>query len=85
MGNIMEDKKEGQVNKNSGGGVFLTKGMQISIPQFSIWMDDEGNLQSSPVTIHTGLDLCPYWLGIAYQHLLSTESSPEIDELQGDK
>jgi hypothetical protein len=54
-------------------GIFLTKGMKVSIPSFSISVSDDGKVSSDPVTLHTGLDMCPYWIGIAYEHLIDTE------------
>jgi plasmid stabilization system protein ParE len=56
-------------------GIFLTKGMKVSIPSFSISIDRNGKLSSNGVTLHTGLDMCPFWLEIAYEHLLKTESA----------
>lgn len=56
-------------------GVFVTKGMNISIPHFSIRISDDGKLEADPVILHTGIDLCPYWLSIAYDHLLATEKA----------
>ena len=56
-------------------GIFLTKGMKICIPSFSISIGDDGGVVSDPVTLLTGLDMSPYWLEIAYQHLLVTEEA----------
>jgi len=56
-------------------GIFVTKGMKVGIPSFSISIGDDGELVSDPVTLHTGLDMSPYWLEIAYQHLMATESA----------
>ncbi len=56
-------------------GIFVTKGMKISIPSFSISIGDNGELVSDPITLFMGLDMSPYWLEIAYQHLLATEAA----------
>lgn len=56
-------------------GVFVVKGMQISIPKFSIRIGLDGKLKGDPVTLETGLDVCPDWLQIAYGHLLRTEKA----------
>jgi hypothetical protein len=56
-------------------GIFLTKGMKVSIPSFSISIGENGQLSSDGITLHTGLDMCPFWLDIAYEHLLETESA----------
>lgn len=54
-------------------GVFLVKGDSVSIPSFSISIDEEGKINAEPVMLHTGIDMTPYWLNIAYQHLKATE------------
>jgi hypothetical protein len=56
-------------------GVFVTKGMQVSIPNFSIRFNPDGSIDASPLIIHTSVDMCPYWLEIAYEHLLKTEAA----------
>lgn len=56
-------------------GIFVTKGMKVSIPSFSISIGNDGGVISDPVTLHTGLDMTPYWLEIAYQHLIITEAA----------
>lgn len=61
--------------KEPAPGVFITKGMQVSIPNFSIRINPDGTIDASPLVLHTGIDLCPYWLEIAYEHLLNTEAA----------
>ncbi len=56
-------------------GVFLIKGDKVSVPNLSISIDGEGNLSASPVEIHTGIDMSPYWLNIAYQHVKAAEKA----------
>lgn len=56
-------------------GPFLTKGMRVSISELTLSIDDDGKLSMGPVVIHTGLDMCPYWLSIAYNHLLAAEEA----------
>lgn len=70
-----EQMEEGREGKAPDPGVFITKGMQISIPEFSIQMAPEGWLNVGPIVVHTGIDLCPYWLEISYEHLLATETA----------
>jgi hypothetical protein len=60
-------------NKKSDPGVFLVKGDKVSIPSFSISIDEQGNLHTDPVALHTGIDMSPYWLNIAFGHLKATE------------
>lgn len=64
---------EETANKPHPKGIFVTKGMKFSIQEFSIQIDDNGNFTHDPVVVHTGLDMTPYWLNIAFNHLLSTE------------
>ena len=53
--------------------LFLTKGMTIDISSFEISIDETDKIASNGPIIHTGLDMCPYWLGIAYDNLLEAE------------
>lgn len=71
-------------------GIFLTKGMKVGIPSFSISIGEDGKLSSDGITLYTGLDMCPYWIEIAYEHLLKTESAHNelmsaIDETDDEK
>lgn len=70
-----KDKTEKPKEKTPIQGVFITKGMQVSIPSFSIRIGPDGKIESDPVILHTGIDLCPYWLDIAFDHLLCTEKA----------
>jgi hypothetical protein len=54
-------------------GIFITKGMRVSIPKFSIQVSPDGKIISAPITLHTGIDLCPTWLDIAHEQLLVAE------------
>jgi hypothetical protein len=56
-------------------GIFVTKGMKITISNIKIPINPDGKIVPEPVTLSTGLDLCPYWLEIAYEHLLNTEQA----------
>ena len=49
--------------------------MQISIPEFFIQISPDGDIDATPLILHTGIDLCPYWLEIAYDHLRCTEEA----------
>lgn len=75
--NETEDKNKPQ-NQIPEPGVFITKGMRISIPQFSIRIDSAGKFDADPVALHTEIDLCPFWLDIAYDHLLATEKANKM-------
>lgn len=54
-------------------GLFVTKGMKLDIKEFSLSINDNGEIESNQITLHTGLDMCPYWLEIAFEQLLLTE------------
>jgi len=58
-------------------GVFVVKGMQISIPSFQIQLGPDGTVTTGPVLLHTGIDMCPVWLDISFRHLLRTEEASQ--------
>jgi len=62
MANSMNKKgKSEEPNRNvPDQGVFVTKGMKISIQKFSLRLGIKGDVKSDPVILHTGIDLCPY-------------------------
>jgi predicted transcriptional regulator len=62
-------------------GIFLTQGGQVSIPSFSITIDENGSISSDPVTLHLGLDVCPVWMEIAFDHLILTHQAAKRLEL----
>lgn len=54
-------------------GVFLVKGTKLVLHNFTLRIDDDGNI-SSDVELQTGIDMCPHWVDIAYGHLLVAEN-----------
>ena len=54
-------------------GLFITKGMKVSVEEFSLKMLENGSIETNKMILHTGLDMCPYWLNIAWSSLLKTE------------
>lgn len=50
-------------------GIFFTRGMAVSLPQFSIRLLEDGTIESDPVSLHVRFDVCPTWLEIATRHL----------------
>lgn len=54
-------------------GLFITKGMKGSIEKFSLSMGYDGSVNQNKMVFHTGLDMSPYWLNIAWNCLLKTE------------
>jgi hypothetical protein len=50
-------------------GIFISRGMTISIPGFSIRLRDDGQLEGDPITLHVRFDVCPSWIQVATRHL----------------
>jgi hypothetical protein len=50
-------------------GIFISRGMSITIPSFSIRIRDDGQLEGDPITLHVRFDVCPTWIQIAKRHL----------------
>jgi hypothetical protein len=50
-------------------GIFITRGMTVSIPSFSIRFRDDGEIEGDPITLHARFDVCPSWIQIAKRHL----------------
>lgn len=48
--------------------------MKVSVEEFSLNMKEDGSIETHKMILHTGLDMCPYWLNIAWANLLKTES-----------
>lgn len=59
-------------------GVFIKKGMSISIPPggLSVTMNDDGSFTSS-LKLHVHFDVCPTWLTIALSHLDDAKARKE--------
>lgn len=50
-------------------GIYITRGMTVSIPSFSIRIRDDGEIEGDPLTLHVRFDVCPTWIRIAKHHL----------------
>jgi hypothetical protein len=72
---MTDEKKNIEADQAPDQGVFITKGMQVTIPSFSIRLKDDGSLDADPVILHTRIDLCPYWMEIALIHLEDSEQA----------
>ncbi|WP_114326958.1 hypothetical protein [Candidatus Colwellia aromaticivorans] len=58
--------------------IISGKGQKISIPSFSITISDHGEMKSEMHgEIELGYDMCPYWLDIAYDHLVKASKFNE--------
>jgi len=53
-------------------GIFISRGMSITIPRFSIRIRDDGQLEGDPITLHVRFDVCPTWIQVAKRHLESS-------------
>jgi hypothetical protein len=49
--------------------------MRLRLSEFSISLDDNGGLQSSPVEVSVSIDMYLYWLEIALAHLDASEAA----------
>jgi len=56
-------------------GVFLVKGDTVSVPSLTLSVNEQGEIEASPIYLHVGIDMTAYWLDIAYKHLLATEAA----------
>lgn len=50
-------------------GIFISRGMSITIPKFSIRIREDGQLDGAPITLHVRFDVCPTWIQVAKRHL----------------
>ena len=50
-------------------GIFISRGMSITIPSFSICIRDDVQLEGDPITLHVRFDVCPTWIEVAKRHL----------------
>lgn len=50
-------------------GIYITRGMTVSIPSFSIRIRDDGEIEGDPLILHVRFDVCPTWIQIAKRHL----------------
>lgn len=69
----------------SNKGVFITKGMRVTIPELTFSIGPDGEMEADPVVLHVGLDMCPYWIEIALQHLRETHVASEMAHAANEK
>ena len=50
-------------------GIYITRGMTVSIPSISISISDDGQLASAPITLQVRFDVCPTCIQIAKRDL----------------
>lgn len=50
-------------------GIYISRGMHITIPSFALRFNESGELESDPITLHVRFDVCPTWIQIAKRHL----------------
>lgn len=54
-------------------GIFIVKGDIVGVDEFTISVDENGKIKAGPVALKSGIDMTPYWLNIAFEHLKSSE------------
>src|SRR3569833_2555430 len=62
-------------------GIYITKGMSVTIHSFSIRIREDGEIESDPITLHVRFDVCHSWIQIAKRHLdaaLSARANRDI-------
>jgi hypothetical protein len=42
-------------------GIYITRGMSVSIPSFSIRIREDGEIEGDPITLHVRFDVCLAW------------------------
>lgn len=62
-------------------GVFITKGMTVSIPHFQLKIGEGGEIEGDPITLHVRFDVCPTWVMLAKRHLETALAAREQREL----
>lgn len=50
-------------------GIYIARGMTLSLSSFSIRTRDDGGIEVDPITLHVRFDVCPSWIQIAKRHL----------------
>jgi len=56
--------------KRQPGGVYVTKGMGISVPKLSIQVDDRGQMKTD-LELHVVIDTTHHWFSIAVDHVIA--------------
>lgn len=51
-------------------GIYITRGMTVSIPGYSLRSREDGEIAAAPLTAHVWFEVCPTWLQIAKRHTL---------------
>lgn len=72
-----QKSRESQEKADSKRGIFVTKGMRVTIPKggLTLQIDPDGKPQAELKALHLELDLCLYWLEIAVEHLATAEQA----------
>lgn len=58
-------------------GVFITQGVQLGLKGLSLRKNSDGKIEVSPVEVQLGLNVCPIWLDISFEHLRAAEKANE--------
>jgi hypothetical protein len=54
-------------------GIYITKGMTLSLSQISLRLRDDGELEGDPIKVQVHYDVCPTWVQIAVRHLSAAQ------------
>lgn len=50
-------------------GIYITRGITVSIPSFSLRFGENGEIEGDPITLHVRFNVCPTWIQLAKCHL----------------
>ena len=75
MSNDEHKQPEAGEVKESSTGILITKNTRIGLLPGSLKFTQSGNEFNLSISLDLGLDMCSYWLQIAYEHLISAELS----------
>jgi hypothetical protein len=56
------------MSESEARGVFISRGMQLRLPSFSISIAQDRTPRVSPITPELSYDLWPLWMRIALEH-----------------
>lgn len=54
-------------------GIFVMQGQRRAVSSFTISINDEGELTSTGPALSAGVEMAPYWLGLAINHAIRAD------------
>lgn len=67
--------------KHPDAGVFIANGMRLKLSNISFTLGPDGDLVDGTLTVSVGLDMCPHWLEIAFDHFVAADEANEQAKL----